>query len=52
MWYKNDTANVGCAKQFISYLYEKYNKQVSFQTMVLDNRVLVLTNGNEMLSID
>ena len=47
---KSATANLGQRKKFISY-YEKYKEQVTFQTMVVSNVVLVLTNGNQILVI-
>ena len=39
------------ATKFISY-YEKYVEEVSFQTMVIGNLVLVLTNGNKTFIIE
>ena len=38
-------------KKVISY-YEKSKEQVSFQTMVVSDLVLVLTNVNKILIID
>ena len=32
--------------------YEKYKEQVTFQTMVFGNLMLVLTNGHKTLIID
>ena len=39
------------AQKFISY-YEKYKEQLSVQTKVVGNLVLVLINGNKTLIID
>ena len=49
--YKNDTANLGQSKSLFHIMKNIENK-FSFQTMVLGNLVLVLTNDNKTLIID
>ena len=46
---KSATANLGWAK---SLFHEIYKEEVSFQTMVLANLVIVLTNGNKTFITD
>ena len=49
--YKNNTVNLGLSTRLF-HIFEKCKEQVSFQTMVVGNSMLVLANGNKTLTID
>ena len=49
--YKNDTTNLGRTNSFFHVMIF-FKKQVSCQTMVVTNVILVLTNGNNTLILN